>query len=194
MAKQSGSTRAKIPSGNPQFKGVTNKETQSSHHAQMYMHNDVVKYISEITGITDRDTLDEMRAALFYYTGEDSYDIKRSQGGFDAFLEPYINAVKKIEKKKNKELWARDLEDARKTLEQKRTQYEYYRKMADYIEQFIDRAPKWNGGTTFRGIKIDASEIDKFKVLCFQVDARKKECLHVYMRKASEWHFRQVRL
>lgn len=37
--------------------------------------------------------------------------------------------------------------------------YKYY---ADTLETFIDRAPKWAGGTMYRGISVDRKTLDKY--------------------------------
>ena len=39
---------------------------------------------------------------------------------------------------------------------------EHYKNAINDLETFIDRAPKWAGGTMYRGIKVDAATLNKY--------------------------------
>lgn len=51
-----------------------------------------------------------------------------------------------------------------RAVQQGENKSENFRVMGNRLERFIDRAPKWDGKMTYRGIKMNASELKKMKV------------------------------
>lgn len=41
---------------------------------------------------------------------------------------------------------------------------EYYEKQAKILENYIDKAPKWRGGITYRGLDLTTMQMDSIKV------------------------------
>lgn len=130
MAKGSGNTRSSKPSANPQLKGAGNTEKQTEH-----------------PGNPD-----------YYYWEREAKAYMMTKGGMtDKEAEDTLAAIKS---------WAGSGYEGVRSWQFGRTNKEpdfineYYKDRADILEKFIEKMPKWAGGTTYRGM--DAQQKRQF--------------------------------
>lgn len=190
MAKSSGGTRSNMPNRNPQFSGVSNKGRQMSHQSKISDFDSVIDYLTSTTGENDRKVLEEWANIVYDYTGGSLYDLKRIQSGMteQEWLQSengksYQKAKERVEltkklyeeapdemmvvgfnrMKNRREAQKQIYDDAKREFESSNN-YSDLKRKTKLIEELIDKSPKWYGGTTYRGVKIPAAQIAKFKV------------------------------
>lgn len=112
--------------------------------------------ISELTGVYDKQKIDDYYNAAFGFSYQWDYEIRRYQSGLldHTFVSRHGHS------------------------------YEEIKKRAEDLEEWIDRSPKWDGGTTYRGMCLSRKQLNSL------VDSLKSE-EGAGMLGASSWSTRK---
>ena len=88
--------------------------------------------IRELTGVSDERKIDDYYKAAYGFSYQWDYEIRRYQSGLldHTFVSRHGHS------------------------------YEEIKKRAEDLEEWIDRSPKWDGGTTYRGMCLSKKQLD----------------------------------
>ena len=119
-------------SGKPQ--GWVNTEVQTGHVTTAPItESERINKVMELTQTTDINKAKALKDAVFGFTFQWDYEIRKYQMGelTSDFKSKYGHSIEEIKKK------------------------------AELLEEFIERSPKWEGGTTYRGMCISKRQLDE---------------------------------
>lgn len=114
--------------------GWVNTEVQTGHVTTAPItESERINKVMELTQTTDINKAKALKDAVFGFTFQWDYEIRKYQMGelTSDFKSKYGHSIEEIKKK------------------------------AELLEEFIERSPKWEGGTTYRGMCISKRQLDE---------------------------------